>query len=153
MTNLTLPKLTERLVDDYAAYEYLEERRWPLGSVCPHCGVIDNATFLKPRNESGKERATRTGSMSQRRVWKCKMKGCRKQFSVTTGTVFHGSKVSLRIWVLVVFQMSASKNGMAAREVQRVVRIVPKDGLVCLPPHPRGDACPCSAPARRHLRR
>jgi transposase-like protein len=132
MTNLSLPKLAERLVDDYAAYEYLEELRWPYGPVCPHCGGLDNATFLKPRNEEGRARATRTGSMSQRRVWKCKNKGCRKQFSVLNGTVFHGSRVSVRIWVLVTFQMAASKNGMAAREVERVYGLCPKTAwFVC----------------------
>jgi transposase-like protein len=132
MTNLSLPKLADRLVDDYAAYEYLEELRWGHGPVCPHCGGLDNATFLKPRNEDGKARATRTGSMSQRRVWKCKNKGCRKQFSVITGTVMHGSKVPVRIWVLVTFQMAAAKNGMSAREVQRVYGLCPKTAwFVC----------------------
>ncbi|MDA8039848.1 MAG: IS1595 family transposase [Actinomycetota bacterium] len=129
MTNqaLSLPKIAERVVDEHAAYEFLEELRWPKGPVCPHCGTVDNATFLKPRgDEAGKARATRTGAMSQRRVWKCKNKTCRKQFSVLTGTIFHGSKVPVRVWVLVVAQMCASKNGVAAREVERLYGLTPK---------------------------
>jgi len=56
-------------------------------------------------------------TQSQRRVWK--RKDCRKQFSVTTGTVFHGSKVSLRIWLFVYFEMCANKVGITAREIAR----------------------------------
>ncbi|MGD0083943.1 MAG: IS1595 family transposase [Acidimicrobiales bacterium] len=131
MTNLSLPKLAERVTDDYAAYLFLEEIRWPNGPTCPHCGTFNQATFLKPRkDEAGKARATRTGAMSQRRVWKCRH--CLKQFSVLTGTIFHGSKVPVRIWVLVVFQMASSKNGMAAREVQRLYGLPPKTAwFVC----------------------
>jgi len=55
--------------------------------------------------------------MSQRRVWRCL--ACRKQFSVLTGTIFHGTKVPLRTWVLVFFEICLSKNGIAAREVER----------------------------------
>ena len=40
-------------------------------------------------------------------------------FSVTTGTVFHASHVSLRIWLMIIFEMSANKNGVAAREIER----------------------------------
>jgi transposase-like protein len=43
-----------------------------------------------------------------------------------TGTIFHGSKVPLRTWLLVVFEMCASKNGMAAREIQRKYAVAPK---------------------------
>ncbi len=68
--------------------------------------------------------------MSQPRVWK--RAKCRKQFSATTGTMFHCSKVSLQIWLMVFFEMCANKNGLAAREVER--KYEPKD------PHPLGAA-------------
>jgi transposase-like protein len=57
-------------------------------------------------------------------VWKCR--DCRKQFSVLTGTVFHGSKVPLRTWLFVVFEMCANKNGIAAREIERKYGVAPK---------------------------
>jgi transposase-like protein len=111
---LSIPKLIERVPDENAAYEFMETLRWPDGPVCPHCGAT-KAYFLKPRADSG--RKTRTGSVSARRVWKCA--SCRRQFSVITGTIFHGTKVSLRTWILVVFEMVSSKNGVSAREVER----------------------------------
>lgn len=112
---ITIPKLAERLQTEADAYLFLEELRWGDGEpVCPHCDHV-GATYIKPTN--GVSRKTRTGAMSQRRVWRCL--SCRKQFSVLTGTVFHGTKVPLRTWVLVFFEMCASKNGIAAREVER----------------------------------
>ncbi|MHB1252170.1 MAG: IS1595 family transposase [Acidimicrobiales bacterium] len=45
---------------------------------------------------------------------------------MTTGTVFHGSKVSLRIWLFVFFEMCANKNGIAAREIARKYGVAPK---------------------------
>jgi hypothetical protein len=54
----------------------------------------------------------------------------------SSSPIFHASKVPVRTWVLIVFQMASSKNGMAAREVQRLYGLPPKTALVRLPPHP-----------------
>lgn len=55
--------------------------------------------------------------LSERRVWKCRE--CKKQFSVLTNTVMHATKIPLRTWVLVIFDMCTAKNGISAREVER----------------------------------
>ncbi len=124
MEHISIPRLTAKIPDEHAAYLFLEGLRWPEGTpVCPHCGNV-GANYIRPRSAEGKARATRTGSLSQRRVWQCK--ACRKQFSAMTGTIFHGSKVPLRTWLLVVFEMCASKNGMAAREIERKYDVSPK---------------------------
>jgi transposase-like protein len=113
--SLSILKLSEKLRTEADAYLFLEELRWGDQPVCPHCGYVRKPYFLKPSN--GTSRKTRTGSESQRRVWKCA--DCRKQFSVLTGTIFHGTKISIRKWVFVIFEMCASKNGVAARELER----------------------------------
>ena len=118
---MTVIQLADRLRSEADAYLFMEELRWPDGiAVCPHC---DNrgATYIEPTN--GKSRATRTGSQSQRRVWRCL--SCRKQFSVITGTMMHGTKIPLRIWCLTIFELVSSKNGVAAREIER------KYGVCC----------------------
>src|SRR5207302_7012238 len=51
---------------------------------------------------------------------------CRKQFSVLTGTIFHGSKIPVRSWVFVIFEMCSSKNGVSAREIERKYDLTPK---------------------------
>ena len=111
----TVIELVERLRSEADAYLFLEELRWGDGEAeCPHCGNL-GASYIEPGN--GHSRKTRTGAMSQRRVWRCF--SCRKQFSVLTGTVMHGTKIPVRTWVLVIFEMCASKNGVAAREIER----------------------------------
>jgi transposase-like protein len=119
---ITITSLIERIPDEASAYAYLESLRWPEKPVCPHCGSINDHYFLKPQNKAG--RKTRTGKVSQRRLWKCK--DCRRQFSVLTGTIFHGSKVPVRLWIFVFFEMCANKNGIAAREIERKYGVAPK---------------------------
>lgn len=112
MSKINILTLSERLPDEAAAYEYLETLRWNGSPVCPHCDS-DRCYFLAPRAP----RTTSTGATTQRRLWKCG--ACRMKFSVLTGTVMHGTKIPVRTWVFVLFEMAASKNGIAAREIER----------------------------------
>jgi transposase-like protein len=117
----SIPHLAATIPTEADAYLLLEELRWDGRPVCPLCGSAAQHYFLKPAN--GVSRKTRTGASTQRRVWKCR--DCRKQFSVLTGTVFHGSKIPLRTWLMVIFEMCASKNGISAREVERKYGVTP----------------------------
>lgn len=123
MAKTTLMTIARTIKTEADAYSYMESLRWPDGPICPHCGSVEKHYFLTPKSGTG-ARKTRTGALTQRRVWKCKT--CRKQFSVTTGTVFHGSKVPLHTWLMVVFEMCSNKNGIAAREVERKYGVAPK---------------------------
>lgn len=115
MARMTFTGLADRIKTEADAYEYLESLRWPTGEpTCPHCRSV-GATFVAPAD--GRSRKTRTGAVSERRVWRCR--SCRKQFSVLTGTPFHGTKVSVRVLVFVIFEMCTSKNGVSAREIER----------------------------------
>ena len=125
MDKITITALAKRITCEADAYAYLESLRWPTGPVCPHCGH-EKAYFLTPANKVSRQ--TTRGTHSQRRVWKCAK--CRRQFSVITGTIFHGSHVSLQTWLFVFFEMVANKNGLAAREVAANTRS---------PPRPRGS--------------
>jgi hypothetical protein len=108
--------LAAQLQTEADAYRLLEELRWNgHPSTCPHCGGIGRCFFLRPRD--GVSRRTRTGSRSERRVWRCGH--CRRSFSVLVGTVLHGTKVPIRIWSLVVVALCASDNGVAAAEIKR----------------------------------
>jgi transposase-like protein len=121
-------QLADRLRTEADAYLYLEELRWNGRPVCPHCGSVGEHYFLKPSN--GRSRKTRTGATSERRVWKCR--DCRKQFSVLTGTIFHGTKIPVRTWCFLVFEMAASKNGISAREVERKYGLCPRSAWFAL---------------------
>lgn len=67
--------------DESKARQHLEMQRWPDGPVCPHCGTIDDATRLEGK-------AHRPG------LYQCN--DCRKQFSVTVGTVFERTNRALK---------------------------------------------------------
>ena len=119
---LTLKEIRKRVETEGDAYALLEELRWPNGPVCPHCGN-EKAYFLKPRNGTSRASGPKR-TMSQRRLWKCS--SCRKQFSVLTGTIFHGTKVPIETWLMVMVQMCSAKNGISAREVERMHGVTPE---------------------------
>ena len=113
----SVPKLAAQLRSELDAYLLLEELRWGSDGpeACPKCGATGRQYFLNPAN--GASRKTRTGKASERRVWKCGH--CRKQYSVLVDTIFHGTKISIRTWLLVIFEFCASKNSLSAWEVSR----------------------------------
>jgi len=117
----TVTALADRLRSEADAWEFLEELRWPNGPICPKCHGSD-VYLIVPKN--GVSRRTVSGSMSQRRTWNCRP--CRRQFSATTGTMMHGTRIPLRTWVMVIFEMAASKNGIAACEVERKYGLCPR---------------------------
>lgn len=118
----SIPALALKIPTEAAAYEYLERLLWNGQPVCPHCGSIGDHHFIKPRN--GLSRETSTGKQTERRLWSCA--DCKKQYSVLTGTIMHGSKVPVRTWLFVIFEFAASKNGLAAREIERKYKVHPK---------------------------
>jgi transposase-like protein len=93
--------------DDNAAREYLETVLWPQGPVCPRCGVMgDRITKM-------------TGKSLRAGVYNCK--DCRKPFSVTVGTVMERSHIPLSKWVMATRLMAASKKGMSAHQLHRML--------------------------------
>ncbi len=97
--------------DADSARKHLEKLRWPNGPVCPHCGNSGN-------NYSLKGKAHRPG------LHKCKF--CRKQFSVTVGTLFERSKIPLHDWLKAVFLLCSSKKGMSSHQIHRILGVTYK---------------------------
>ena len=103
--------------DPDAAREYLEDLRWPDGPVCPHCGACEKVYRLKGSG-GAKGKKARPGLL--------KCAECRKQFSVTVGTVFHRSKVPLHKWLLATALISASKKGYSSHQLHRTLGVTYK---------------------------
>jgi transposase-like protein len=93
-----------RLTEDQAR-AILENIRWPDGPICSHCRS-KKATRL-----NGQSTKTRDG------VLQCN--DCRKQFTVTVGTVMHRSHITLRQWVQAFHSMCSHKKGVSALQLQR----------------------------------
>jgi transposase-like protein len=97
--------------DAEAAREWLETLLWPEGPICPHCGLIGPAYKMKNKSQ-------RPG------VYKCK--GCEEQFTVTVGTVFERSHIPLNKWLFAFSMMVASKKGVSAHQIHRMLGITYK---------------------------
>lgn len=115
---LTLSTIAKQFSDEEAAWVFLERVTWPNGPVCPHCGTLNQAAYLPPRNGP---RKTPTGKVSYRRLWKCL--ACQQQFSVLVGTVIEHSHIPVSKWLLAMHMLNAGKNGVAALELSRVLGI------------------------------
>lgn len=100
------------------AYKLLEDLRWPNGPVCTHCGMMNKAYYLAPRDGI---RKTRHGIPTYRRIWKCAR--CRKQFSVLVGTAFEDSHFPLSKWLLAVHELCVVQDGVAIVELARKLHI------------------------------
>ena len=119
MIDLTNPIFT----DADKAREHLEAIRWPNGPICPHCGNCDQDRITKHERQ-----VHRPG------LYKCN--DCRKQFTVTVGTVFERSKIPLNKWLLATHLMPRPRRACAPPATPHARRHL-QDRLVHGPPHPR----------------
>ncbi len=87
---------------------YLVARRWPDGVTCPKCGTRD-VIFLEAYNR-----------------WHCRAKHAAPQFTLKTGTVMEDSPIGLDKWLMVMWQIVNSKNGISSCEVHRAIGITQK---------------------------
>src|SRR5208282_913093 len=113
MNNKHTGLLAPQYRDEDAARAHIESIHWPNGPICPHCGVVDDATKLEPRE--GSKNGVRKG------VWNCN--SCREQFTVTIGTIFEDSHIPLHKWLLAIHLMALSKKGMSALQLMRNLEI------------------------------
>jgi transposase-like protein len=106
MSDLTAP----RFHDETAARQFLEVTRWPEGPVCPHCGSVNKAYENK----------------SKPGVYRCGEPECRKDFSVTVGTLFERSHIPLHKWLLATHLLMAGKKGVSAHQLHRTLGVTYK---------------------------
>jgi transposase-like protein len=97
--------------DETKAREWLEARLWPQGPICPKCGAVDEATLMKGKT-------TRSG------LYQCN--ACREPFTVTVGTLYERSHVPLHKWLGATHLMMASKKGMSALQISRMIGVTYK---------------------------
>ncbi|MFZ0373735.1 MAG: IS1595 family transposase [Xanthobacteraceae bacterium] len=88
------------------AREWLEKLRWPEGPICSHCGTIGHAYKTKKPG-----------------WYRCAEKECRKDFTVTTGTVMERSHIPLNKWLMAFYLLNASKKGMSAHQLHRALNL------------------------------
>src|SRR5689334_14618294 len=102
--------ITDKIFHDEAkAAAHIEASRWPNGVDCVFCGS---------------ERVRRMGGKTQAGMFLCN--DCRDKFTVRTGTVMERSHVPLHKWLLATHLMAASKKGMSAKQMERMLGVTYK---------------------------
>jgi transposase-like protein len=92
--------------------DFVAKLRWPEGPVCPQCeGTVHSY-------------------LASRRVWKCRT--CKKQFSIKKGTIFEDSPIGLDKWLVSIWLIANSKNGISSHELGRSVGLTQKSAWFVL---------------------
>lgn len=107
------PKSLLSAVRYYSDLDRCEQKmirmRWEGGQPeCPHCGCNN------------------VGRIETRRLFKCRNRDCRKQFSVKVGTIFEDSPLGLDKWFVAVWCIANCKNGISSHELARTLEITQK---------------------------
>jgi transposase-like protein len=86
----------------------LAASRWPDGVKCPRCG------------------SEQVRYIATRRLWECKAKHPKRQFSVKVGTVFEDSPIGLDKWFTAAWMIANCKNGVSSYEISRDLGVTQK---------------------------
>lgn len=113
-------QMLEVLPNDTACRNYLEQLLWNGVPVCPHCGSKNEGHFkLKVKGEF-------------KGLYKCKENACRERFTITVGTMFEGSHISLRKWFIAIYLFSSHKKGISSHQLGRDLGITQKSAWFML---------------------
>lgn len=98
--------------DESVCKKYLEKKRWEDGNIiCPHC-KHDGKIYIMKKN------------------YKCS--SCRKQFSVTKGTIFENSAIPLQKWFAAIWLMTSHKKGISSLQLHRDLGVTQKSAWFML---------------------
>jgi transposase-like protein len=93
-----------------AARDMLERARWPNGACCPHCGAA--APYrLTPR----------PSSTTRKDVWKCR--ACRRQFTVSVGTILEASRLKRTVWLKAIYLLCSSGHAVPIHQLHEILGI------------------------------
>ena len=92
--------------DEAVARAAMEAVLWPNGPVCPRCGALDKIGAVG-------------GETARAGLYYCGH--CKRQFTVTVGTIFERSKIPLSKWWLAIHLISSSKKGISSHQLHRML--------------------------------
>jgi len=102
---LSLPDFFVQFGTETQCEAALEQAKWPNGFVCPHCGGQKHSLFHRDGEK----------------LWQCS--ACRKQTSLTAGTILEATRLPLTLWFLGVYHLTQPKNNVSALELKRLLGI------------------------------
>jgi len=102
---LSMNDFFERFGSEYQCREYLEKARWSKGFVCPKCESENHCVVWH----------------GEQKTFQCK--DCRTQTTLTSGTIFQNTKLSILKWFQAMFFLTQSKNNVSALELTRLLGV------------------------------
>lgn len=112
MTQLTKFKNLKDLFvyfhDDKTCRQFMENMRWGDSPFCPHCNAV------------------RPYRLKDGKAFRCREKTCRKDFTVTVGTVFENAKLPLSTWIAAIYLLTAHKKGISSHQLGRDLGVTQK---------------------------
>ena len=123
---MPMPEFFQRYGSEAQCARAVERMRWPAGFRCPRCG------------EAGHYRVVQDA----RELFQCH--ACRRQTSLTAGTMMANTKLPLRVWLLVMYLISQAKTGLSALALRRDLGVNYRTACWCT----RRSWAPCPAPTR-----
>ncbi len=106
---ISLVEAVKTFANEAKAEQWFIATRWPNGVACPYCGSMDDVVERKDRKPQ---------------PWHCT--ACRKDFSVKTNTLMHGSKLSLGTWALAYFLFTTNLKGVSSMKLRRDLGVTQK---------------------------
>lgn len=100
MKKYTIRDFQKEFPDDAACLKWLRKYRYPDGIFCKNCGKVTNHYLARTRKS-----------------FCCQ--NCGNHVHPTAGTIAHKSATSLVNWFYVVFQMSQTRGGISAKQIER----------------------------------
>lgn len=108
ITFKNLKDVLTRLKNEDVCRAFLEQMRWNGEPFCPHCNC------------------TKPYKLKDGKTYRCRDKRCKKDFTVTVGTIFENSKIPLSTWVAALYLASANKKGISSCQLSRHLGITQK---------------------------
>lgn len=99
LENMSVIEFHDRFRTEENCLEYIRQLRWPKGFRCPNCGHDD------------------AYELDNRRLYQCCV--CRRQTSITAGTIFHKTRTPLRHWFYMIFEMAQDKGGASSSKLAK----------------------------------
>jgi len=107
---ISLVEIMRMFPDDATAEAWFAETRWPDGPRCPAC---DSDNVL-------------SGAKHKTMPYRCRAKGCRKRFSVKTGTVMEASNIGYQKWAMAMYLSLTSLKSVSSMKLHRDLDISQK---------------------------
>lgn len=102
---LSMPAFLKQFGSEAQCEFELEQARWPQGFICPCCGETGHSVF----------------KVGSHKTFQCK--ACRRQTSLTAGTLFQSTRLPLTIWFLAIYLISQAKTGLSALALKRLLGV------------------------------